>query len=155
MNLVFATAKPAQLREVRLVIGAAFTPYIHALGREIDPDALGWFAGAIDKGDIYVALDGAEIVGAIVTKRHDSDLELAMIGVSLARQKSGIASWMIGRVEAVARARGTSTLSLNTAELMEDRVRLYSRHGFRVVRRGPPEHGKDAHVRVYMEKALE
>jgi ribosomal protein S18 acetylase RimI-like enzyme len=154
MNLVFATAEPAQLAEVQRVIGAAFTPYIRALGREIEPDALGWFAEAIEKGDIYVALDGSEIVGAIVTKRHDSDLELSMIGVSPTRQKSGIASWMIGQVEAGARARGTSTLSLNTAEIMEDRVRLYSRHGFRIVRRGLPDHGKDAHVRVYMEKAL-
>jgi hypothetical protein len=45
-------------------------------------------------------------------------------------------------------------MSLNTAEMMEDRVRLYSRHGFRIVRRGLPEHGRDAHVRVYMVKEL-
>jgi len=154
MNLVFATAEPAQLAEVQRVIGTAFTPYVRALGREIEAGSLGWFAVAIAKGDIYVALDGREIVGAIATKRHDDDLELSMIGVSPSRQKSGIASWMIGQVEAHARARGTSTLSLNTAEIMEDRVRLYSRHGFRIVRRGPPEHGKDAHVRVFMEKPL-
>jgi ribosomal protein S18 acetylase RimI-like enzyme len=154
MNLVFSEAAAVQLDEVDRLIRSAFTPYVRALGREIAPDAFGWFVEAIGKGDIYVALDGEEIVGGIVTRRHERDLELAMIGVSPTRQKSGIASWMIGQIEAVARARGTSTLSLNTAEMMEDRVRLYSRHGFRVVRRGLPEHGKDAHVRVFMEKAL-
>jgi hypothetical protein len=61
---------------------------------------------------------------------------------------------MIGQIEQTARARDTRTLTLNTAEIMEDRVRLYSRHGFEIVRRGPPDHGKDTHVRVYMAKEL-
>jgi hypothetical protein len=38
--------------------------------------------------------------------------------------------------------------------MMEDRVRLYSRHGFRIMRRGPQEQGKDPYVRVYMRKEL-
>ena len=154
MNLVFAAAAPERLGEVDRLFRAAFTPYIRALGRELAPDAYGWFAEAIVAGDIYAALDGQEIAGAIATHRHDPDLELAMIGVSPARQKQGIAGWMIGEIEKIARGRGYATLSLNTAEKMEDRVRLYSRHGFRIVRRGPPDHGKDAHTRVYMEKSL-
>ncbi len=39
--------------------------------------------------------------------------------------------------------------------MMEDRIRLYRRHGFaEIVRRGLPEHGKDAHMRVHMERVL-
>jgi hypothetical protein len=38
---------------------------------------------------------------------------------------------------------------------MEDRVRLYRRHGFAIVRRGPPEHGRDTLTRAYMEKKLQ
>ena len=84
-----------------------------------------------------------------------TNLELALIGVSPTRQKQGIASWMIGRVESIAAsARRAARSSLITAEMMEDRVRLYSRHGFRIVRRGPQAEGKDAHVRVYMAKEL-
>jgi ribosomal protein S18 acetylase RimI-like enzyme len=155
MNLVFVPAEPAQLGEVDRLIRTAFTPYVRALGREIAPDAYGWFAGAIEQGDIFAALDGQEIVGAIATRRPQAgELELAMIGVSPTRQKSGIASWMIGQVESIARARGVHALTLVTAEMMEDRVRLYSRHGFRIVRRGPQAEGKDAHVRVYMAKGL-
>ena len=154
MDLLFAVAPPADLAAVDRLIRTAFTPYVRALGREIAPDAYAWFAEAIAKGDIYVARDGAEIVGAICTKPHETDLELALIGVSPSRQKGGIASFMIGKVETLARARGLKTLSLNTAEIMEDRVRLYSRHGFEIVRRGPPDHGKDTLTRVYMAKAL-
>lgn len=154
MELTFSVAAPSRLAEVDRLIRAAFTPYVRALGREIAPDAYAWFAEAIVKGDIYMAVDGEEMVGAICTKPKESDLELALIGVSPSRQKGGIASFMIGNMETLARARGMKTLSLNTAEIMKDRVRLYSRHGFAIVRCGPPEHGKDTLTRVYMEKSL-
>jgi len=147
--LTFAVAVPAQLAPVDALMRLAFTPYVRRLGREITADAYAWFAEAIVKGDIYIALDGGEIVGAIATRPRDTDVELALISVSPTRQKSGIASFMIGRVAEIARSRGVRTLSLITAEMMEDRIRLYRRHGFEIVRRGLPEHGKDAHMRVH------
>jgi GNAT superfamily N-acetyltransferase len=154
MNLSFVAAGPHQHAEIDRLMRAAFTPYVRGLGRELAADSYGWFGEAIGQGDIYVARDGEEIVGAIATKRGEGDMILEMIGVRPDRQKTGIASWMIGQIEPIARARGLRTLSLNTAEMKEDRVRLYSRHGFRIVRRGPPDHGKDVHVRVYMVKEL-
>lgn len=153
-NLTFVVAEPSQLAEVDRLIRTAFTPYIRKLGRELGADAYGWFPEAIVKGDIFIAVDGDEMVGAIVTRRHGSDLELALIGVSPARQKTGIASFMIDRMVEIGRARGLRTLSLNTAEMMEDRVRLYSRHGFTIVHRGLPDHGKDTHIRVNMQRLL-
>lgn len=153
-NLVFTTAVPAQLAEVDNLIRTAFTPYVRGLGREIAPDAYGWFPEAIAAGNIYIALDGEEIVGAIATRIRDRDMELAMIGVSPARQKSGIASFMIRRVMQAAKSRGMRTLSLNTAEMMEDRVRLYRRHGFVIASVGPPDHGKDPHMRVFMMRSV-
>src|SRR5690242_17479484 len=99
MTLTFTVAPPSRLAEVGALIRSAFTPYVRALGREIGPDAYAWFPDAIAKGDIYMALDGQEMVGTICTKPHDSDLELALIGVSPTRQKSGIASFMIGEIE--------------------------------------------------------
>ena len=152
--LAFAVAAPVQLAQVDTLMRLAFAPYIRRLGREITADAYGWFAEAIVKGDIYIALDGSGIVGAIATRRRDADMELALISVSPTRQKSGIASFMIGRVAEIARSWGLKTLSLTTAEMMEDRIRLYRRHGFEIVRRGLPEHGKDAHMRVHMERVL-
>lgn len=155
-DLVFRTATPEQLGDVDGLMRSAFAPYMHALGREIAPDQYHWFAAAVTAGDVFVALDGTEIVGAIATKPGDGEGEmtLALISVSPTRQKQGIASWMIGRVEEVARRRGLRALRLVTAEMMEDRVRLYGRHGFRIERRGPQEQGKDPHVRVYMKKEL-
>ena len=153
-TLVLAIAVPAQLVQVDALMRSAFAPYVRRLGREITADAYGWFAEAIAKGDILFALDGGEIVGAIATRRRDADMELALISVSPTRQKSGIASFMIGKVAEIARSRGLKTLSLTTAEMMEDRIRLYRRHGFEIVRRGLPDHGKDAHMRVHMQRVL-
>ncbi len=153
-TLAFAVAAPAQLAQVDALMRLAFTPYVRRLGREITADAYAWFAEAIVQGDIYIAVDGSEIVGAIATRPRDADLELALISVSPTRQKSGIASFMIRRVAEIARSNGCRTLSLTTAEMMEDRIRLYRSHGFEIVRRGLPDHGKDAHRRVHMERVL-
>jgi hypothetical protein len=45
-------------------------------------------------------------------------------------------------------------MSLTTAEMMDHLIRLYGSHGFAIVRRGPPDHGRDPHTRVYMVKPL-
>ena len=74
------------------------------------------------------------------------------IAVDPGRQRAGIGSWLLARVEETARRAGVSTLSLYTGEMFPHLVRFYERHGFRIVRRGPPPHGKDAHTRVFMEK---
>jgi hypothetical protein len=34
-------------------------------------------------------------------------------------------------------------------------IRLYQRHGFEIVSRGPPDHGLDPHTRVYMVKSFQ
>src|SRR5579872_6380612 len=119
MNLTFGAAAPAELAEVERLIRSAFAPYVRALGREMAPDALAWFIEAIAEGGIFVAREGHEIVGAMATHRRDDALDLTMIGVSPTHQKRGIASWLIERVEEVARRRGTRALTLNTAEMME------------------------------------
>jgi ribosomal protein S18 acetylase RimI-like enzyme len=150
----FVPATPAERPEVERLMRAAFTPYMQALGREIPSDHYAWFGEAIPAGDVFLVREGNDLIGAMATKRGEGDLVLALIAVAPTRQKSGIASWMIGEVEKVARARGLATMSLVTAEKMEDRVRLYSRHGFRIMRRGPQEQGKDPHIRVYMTKTL-
>jgi GNAT superfamily N-acetyltransferase len=142
-NLAFVTAVPAQLAAVDRLMEASSrsTPMAGSPTRSA-------------RDDIFLAVDGDEIVGAMATKPRGPNLELALIGVSPARWKSGVASLMIGRIAELAPPRGARTLSLNTAEIMGDRVRLYARHGFAIVRRSPPEHGKDAYLRVYMERVL-
>jgi ribosomal protein S18 acetylase RimI-like enzyme len=147
--------------EVARVIRAAFTPYFRALGREWPADgsaqsAEWWkeFVPEVERGDVYVALDGERIVGAVRTQPQEKDLYIDQIAVDPARQGTGVGSWLLQRIDEMARALGLGGLSLETAEMAVANIRLYQRHGFEIVSRGPPDHGLDAHTRVYMVKSF-
>jgi ribosomal protein S18 acetylase RimI-like enzyme len=154
MNFIFRQALPSEHGDVDRILRAAFTPYIRRLGREIGPDYNGRLAASIDRGDVYVAADTKQVAGVAVTERQDGGLFLDRLAIDPARQRSGLGSFLLVRLEEVARAGGAATMSLYTAEMMEHLVRLYSRHGFEIVHRGPPDHGKDPHTRVHMVKPL-
>ena len=102
------------------------------------------FAAAIERGDVYVALDGEQIVGVAGTKPQENELYIDQLGVDPARQGTGLGSCLLERIEEIARSSGLGDLSLETAEMAEGNIRLYRRHGFEIVRRGPPSHGLDA-----------
>ena len=170
MALIFRTAMLSEGKEVARIIGDAFTPYVRALGREWPAEgtpeyAERWkhFVAEIERGDVYVAVegdgdgngDGERIVGAARTKPQEEDLYIDQIAVDPAQQGTGVGSWMLQRIDELARARGLGGLSLITAEMAVANIRLYERHGFEIVRRGPPDHDLDTHTRVYMAKSLE
>jgi len=161
MVLTFRTAMLSEGEEVGRVIRAAFTPYVRALGREIPADGSAQlaeererFAAELERGDVYVALDGERIVGAVRTKPLEKDLYIYQIAVDPARQGTGVGSWLLRRIDEVARARGFGGLSLETAEMAAANIRLYQRHGFGIVSRGLPDHALDPHIRVYMVKSF-
>ena len=147
--------------EVARVIREAFTPYLRALGREYPAAgsagfADGWqrFVAELERGDVYVAVEGERIVGAVRTKPQERGLYIQQIAVDPARQGTGVGSWLLQRIDELARARGLGGLSLETAEMAVANIRLYQRHGFEIVSRGPPDHGLDPHVRVHMVKSF-
>jgi len=154
MTLTFRQAVPSERDDVERVLRAAFTPYVRALGRE--PSAAGFarLPAELERGDIHVALEAGHIVGVVRTERREDELYIDQIGVDPARQRAGLGSWMLVQIEEVARSRGEHGMSLYTAEMMVHLVQLYRRHGFEIVHRGPPDHGLDSHVRVYMVKRL-
>jgi len=161
MVLTFRAATLSEGEEAVRVIRAAFTPYFRALGREFPADGSAEFAeererfaAELERGNVYVALDGERIVGAVRTKPQEKNLYVNQIAVDPQRQGTGVGSWLLQRIDEVARARGLGSLTLETAEMAEANIRLYQRHGFEIVSRGPPDHGLDPHTRVYMVKSL-
>src|SRR5471032_3130487 len=154
MDFTFRTARPADGADAERILRAAFTPYVRRLGREIPADNYAGLPEEIEGGDIYVAEAAGAIVGVATTKRRDGGLYLRQLAVDPAQQRTGLGSFMLIRLEELARACGDKTLTLETAEMMDHLVRLYRRHGLEIVRRGPPDHGRDAHPRVFMEKKL-
>ena len=154
MDHIFRQALPSEHGDVDRILRAAFTPYIRRLGREIGADYNSRLGASIERGDVYVAVDAGRLAGVAVTERRADSLFLDRLAVDPTRQGSGLGSWLLIRLEEVARAGGAPTMSLYTAEMMEHLVRLYRRHGFEIVHRGPPDHNKDAHIRVHMVKTF-
>jgi GNAT superfamily N-acetyltransferase len=154
MSLTFRKAVRAERDDVQRILWSAFTPYVRNLGREITAHHYMFLAAAIERGDVYLALDGAEVVGVAATERREDGIHIDRLGVAPARQGTGLGSWLLVRIEEVARSLGARGMTLETAEMAEGNIRLYRRHGFEIVRRGLPSHGMDAHMRVFMAKVF-
>jgi GNAT superfamily N-acetyltransferase len=133
---------------------SAFTPYLRKLGREIPADYYKWLPASIERGDVFVADEDGAVVGVAATERREKELFLDRLAVDPSMQCTGLGRWLLERLDEVARDRGDLALSLVTAEMMDHLLRLYGSHGFEIVHRGPPDHGKDAYMRVHMVKRL-
>ena len=81
-------------------------------------------------------------MGVAATERRDSGIYIDRLGVDRRRARapgSGASCWSGSRRSRA--SSGLKDLSLETAEMAEGNIRLYRRHGFEIVGRGPPVHG--------------
>jgi len=154
MSFIFRIAQPSECADADRVLRAAFTPYLAKLGREMPPDYYKWLPASIECGDVFVADEDGRVVGVAATERREAELFLDRLAVAPSKQGTGLGRWLLQRLDEVARERGNCTVSLITAEMMDHLIRLYRSHGFEIIHRGPPDHGKDAHIRVHMVKRL-
>lgn len=154
MTLKFATASLSQLEAINRLLLCAFTPYVQKLGRGQTTEPFQRLEAAISRGDVYVGLDETEIVGIVTTSRRGDELVIEQLAVDPTRQGAGIGSWLLKQIEQIARHDQVKALSLHTAEMMSDLLRLYNRHGFLETRKALPAHGGDKHLRIYMKKLL-
>ena len=154
MSFIFRTARAAECADADRVLRAAFTPYLARLGREIPADYYKWLPASIERGDVFVADEGGRVVGVAATEQRPAELFLDRLAVDPSKQGTGLGRWLLQRLDEVARSRGDRTVSLVTAEMMDHLIKLYGSHGFEIVHRGPPDHGRDAHTRVHMVKRL-
>jgi len=154
MTLTFSSASPSQHDAIYQLMLDAFTPYVIKLDGGPTAGPYPWLEAAIGRGDVYVGLDGTEVVGIISTVRREDELVIDQLGVNPSRQGEGIGSWLIEQIEHTARSEQVTVLSLQTAEMMTDLLRLYTRHGFIETHKALPEHGDDEYLRVHMKKRL-
>jgi GNAT superfamily N-acetyltransferase len=154
MDFIFRTARPSEFADADRVLRAAFKPYLARLGRDIPADYFKWLPASIERGDVFVAEEAGRVVGVAATERRERELFLDRLAVDPAKQGTGLGRWLLQRLDEVALSRGDRTLTLVTAEMMDHLIKLYGSHGFEIVHRGPPDHGKDAHTRVHMVKPL-
>ena len=98
MALTFRKALPSEGGDADRVLRSAFTPYIRKLGRELTADYYAWVGAAVERGDVFVGLEGDQVVGVAVTERRGDDLYIDRLAVDPERQSAGL------KVKAIRRA---------------------------------------------------
>jgi len=130
---------------------AELTTLLHAAYAELEELGLNYTAvdqsedvthERIASGECYVAMDGTQIVGTILVRRHptgcfwyDQDFVagLGQFCVLPAVQRGGIGGRLMELAENRALALGARELALDTSESALHLVQWYSRHGYRPV----------------------
>ncbi len=145
---------PSEAKHCEAILRSAFGVYVQKLGRSQSENAYDWLPDAIAEQRVLCGHLGGRIVGVAIFNDDSLSRTIEQIAVAPEQQGRGIGSVLLNHLQKDAVAAGFKTLHLDTAEMMTDLLRLYERHGFRIIRRGPPTHGRDPHVRVFMEKSL-
>lgn len=154
MNLQFQKATDSQHDQIYDLMQTAFAPYVKKLDENSVSGPYPWLRSSIQNGDVYVALEQAEIVGIATTSHTKGVFSIDQLGVNPTRQGNGIGSWLLGQIAETARKENAKIMQLQTAEMMGDLLRLYQRHGFVETHKALPAHGEDKHLRVHMEKRI-
>ena len=154
MKRLLMQASESDQDEVLELLRKAFAPYMAKLGRSVEPDSFDWVPQALGEGQVHAAAGNGGIEGVLIEEPLGKTLYVKVVAVRPDRQGKGLGSRMLEEIEAEARDRDFEALTLDTAAVMDDLLRLYRRHGFLEIRRAPPDHGRDEILRVFMRKDL-
>ena len=142
-------AGAADAAGVRACVHAAFSHYIDRIGKPPAPMLLD-FEAEIASGHVWVAADGAAIVGALVQFETPLGFYIDTVAVLPQRHGSGAGRALLQFAEAEARRRGYSSLYLCTNSRMTENQVFYPRIGYVEYER-KQEQGYD---RVFYRKSL-
>lgn len=118
--------------DARLVRNEAFRDHWGSTETTAESWARMRSASAFRPAYSFVVYEGAEPVGTLLSMDHGRDLYIALVGTRAAGRKRGIATALLSRVLAQAKAGGfeTASLSVDTAS-RSGAVAIYERAGFR------------------------
>jgi len=140
-------ATAADLPRVREVVTAAYTRYLTRMDRPPAP-MLRDYAGPARAGLVWVI--GEPVVGLVSLTPEPDSLLIENIAVHPSAQGTGLGRLLLEFAEQEATRRRLSRVSLYTNEAMTESQAVYTRLGYREVRRAT-EHG---YRRIFMIKDL-
>jgi GNAT superfamily N-acetyltransferase len=142
-------AEPADVAEVRAVAAAAYESYVARIGRPPAPMTAD-YAGAVERGEVWVAVADGAIAGLLVLVPATDHLLLENVAVRPAAQGTGVGSRLLALAEDQARRLGLTEIRLYTNVKMTENLAYYPRHGYVETHRGEG----DGFSRVYFAKRL-
>jgi GNAT superfamily N-acetyltransferase len=142
-------AEPQDVAAIRVVAAAAYEPYVARIGRPPAPLTAD-YAGAVGRGEVWVAVTDGVIAGLLVLIPAPDHLLLENIAVLPAAQGTGVGSRLLALAEDQSRALGLREIRLYTNAKMTENLAYYPRHGYVETHRGEG----DGFSRVYFAKRL-
>jgi len=146
---IIRAAAVDEAEAVRVIVDAAYRPYIPRIGKPPGP-MLDDYAARIANDQVWVILADAGIVGVIVLEETGDAFLLDNIAIAPDQQGKGYGRLLLEFAEAQAVDRGWGEVKLYTNALMTENISLYRRIGYVETAR-VTERGFD---RVYMMKRL-
>ncbi|HEY3766928.1 MAG TPA: GNAT family N-acetyltransferase [Gaiellales bacterium] len=131
---------------VTACVRAAYAEHVAAIGREPAPMAAD-YARLIAEGAVWVARDGARIVGVLVVRPRPPELLLENVAVAPDRRGQGLGRTLIACAEEHARQAGFEAVALYTNARMTANLRLYPALGYRETGRATEEGFPRVHYR--------
>jgi GNAT superfamily N-acetyltransferase len=142
-------AAAADVPELEAIARAAYLPFVPRIGRAPAPVTAD-YAGAVARGEVWVATAPARTVGLIVLIARPDHLLLENVAVLPAMQGFGIGTGLLEFADARARELGLGEIRLYTNAAMSENLALYPRRGYVETHRAVA----DGFSRVYFSKHL-
>jgi GNAT superfamily N-acetyltransferase len=149
VHVTVRSACAADVRELESIARAAYLPYLARIGRApapVDAD----YAGAVARGEVWLASTPDRAVGLIVLIAKPGYLLLENVAVIPAMQGHGIGTGLLAFADDRARELGLSEIRLYTNAAMTENLALYPRRGYLETHRAVSE----GFTRVYFSKHL-
>ena len=145
--------RPAATEDVaaiRAIVESAYAIYEPRIGRAPAP-VFADYPAFVAADDVWVGVVKGRVVGVLVIRPRDDDLELENVAVEPACQGRGYGRALIAFAEQQARELGLRAVVLYTNEGMVENLRLYPQLGF--VETG--RRIEDGYRRVFFRKGLD
>jgi ribosomal protein S18 acetylase RimI-like enzyme len=142
-------AGPEDAAAIRDLVRASYARYIERIGKEPAP-MLEDYAALIGAGEVWVSVEGEEVLGVLVMRPAEDHLFVDNVAVAPDHQGKGLGRELMTFAEARARKDGQPEIRLYTNEKMRENVAVYAKLGFEETGRGLD----GGYRRVFMRKRL-
>jgi ribosomal protein S18 acetylase RimI-like enzyme len=142
-------AQAADLAELQAIAAAAYGVYTPRIGRPAAPVSAD-YAGAIKRGEVWVAVGEGEIAGLLVLIAEPDHLLLENIAVRPSTQGQGVGCALLDLADREAARLGFTEIRLYTNVAMTENLAWYPRHGYTQTHRAE----QDGYQRVFFSRQL-
>jgi GNAT superfamily N-acetyltransferase len=147
--VIFRPATPDDLAQVRDIAAAAYAVYTPRIGRPPAPVSAD-YAGAIERGEVWVAAGTGELLGLLVLVPQGDHLLLENVAVRPSAQGTGLGSRLLALAEQEAARGGLTEIRLYTNVAMTENLAFYPRRGYTLTHRAE----QDGYQRAFFSKQL-